>query len=450
MKNIVIIGNGIAGTTAARHIRKMSDHKVTIISEETKYFYSRTALMYVYMGHMKFEDIQPYENWFWDKNNIDLVQTRVLSIDSDNNKLTLQNGQVIPYDELILATGSRSNKFGWPGQDLLGVQGLYHAQDLQMMENSTRGIDRAVIVGGGLIGIEMAEMLLTRNIKVTMLVREEAFWNGILPLGEAEFIGRHIKEHHIDLQLTTELKEVLDDGHGHVKGVVASSGETIDCQFVGLTVGVHPNKVLVENTAIESDRGILIDEYFKTSVGNIFSIGDCAQHRSPPEGRRPVEQVWYTGKIMGEALAKNICGDPAKYNPGIWFNSAKFLDIEYQTYGIVMPQTPEGDESFFWEDAAAKVCMRLNFDASTRVFKAANLFGIRGRHTVFEHWIAKKATIDEVLSNLKAANFDPEFFKSYEDSIVSAFNKQFGTSIKSTAKKGLLGGFFRSRQGVAV
>jgi len=92
MEHIVIIGNGIAGVTAARHIRKNSDKKITIVSAETDYFFSRTALMYVYMGHMKFEHTQPYENWFWKKNRIDLVKGYVTQVDHDNKKLVFKDG----------------------------------------------------------------------------------------------------------------------------------------------------------------------------------------------------------------------------------------------------------------------------------------------------------------------------------------------------------------------
>ena len=133
MEHIVIIGNGISGITAARHIRKKSDHKITVISAETEYFFSRTALMYVYMGHMKFEHTQPYENWFWEKNRIHLKKGYVEKVDTNSKTLHFAKGDTLKYDKLVIASGSSSNKFGWPGQDLKGVQGLYNLQDLQAM-----------------------------------------------------------------------------------------------------------------------------------------------------------------------------------------------------------------------------------------------------------------------------------------------------------------------------
>src|SRR6056300_1692454 len=120
MEQIVIIGNGISGVTAARHIRKCSDKKITIVSAESDYFFSRTALMYVYMGHMKFEHTQPYENWFWKKNRIDLLNGYVTTVDHADKKVVLRDGKEVLYNKLIIATGSKPNKFGWPGQDLPG------------------------------------------------------------------------------------------------------------------------------------------------------------------------------------------------------------------------------------------------------------------------------------------------------------------------------------------
>src|ERR1700704_477975 len=128
--HIVIIGNGIAGITTARHIRKLSDHEITVISSESKHFFSRTALMYIYMGHMKFEHTKPYEDWFWEKNRINLLYARVSEINSNEKRCVLDDGEKISYDKLVIACGSKSNKFGWPGQDLPGVQGLYSIQDV--------------------------------------------------------------------------------------------------------------------------------------------------------------------------------------------------------------------------------------------------------------------------------------------------------------------------------
>ncbi|MDN5212455.1 FAD-dependent oxidoreductase [Fulvivirgaceae bacterium BMA12] len=424
MKHIIIIGNGISGITAARHIRKLSNHKITVISAETDYFFSRTALMYIYMGHMKFENTKPYEDWFWKKNKIDLVRAFVSDIRTTDKELVLDNGSKLNYDSLILAVGSKPNKFGWPGQDLKGVQGLYSYQDLQSMEEYSAGIEKAVVVGGGLIGVEMAEMLLSRNISVSFLVREESFWNVVLPKEESQMINRHVLEHHVDLRLSTELKEILPDENGRARSVVTNHGEEIPCQFVGLTAGVSPNIDFLKNSGIETQRGIMVDRFLATSEPDVYAIGDCAQFREPLLNRRPIEQVWYTGRMMGEVVAHTICKEKTAYKPGIWFNSAKFFDIEYQTYGHVWATLKENESQFYWEHQDGKKCVKFVFDKESRVLLGVNTFGIRLRHEVMDEWLRNKKTVEFVLQNLKKANFDPEFFKRHEREIVDSFNKQ--------------------------
>lgn len=435
--HIVIIGNGVSGITAARNIRKLSDHRITVISDETDYFFSRTALMYVYMGHMKQNDVQPYENWFWEKNRIERLRGRVTQVDFDKKTLQINQGKDISYDKLILATGSQSNKFGWPGQDLDGVHGLYHWQDLEAMERHSAGLKRAVIVGGGLIGIEMAEMFHSRHIPVTFLVREKSFWDVVLPEEESKMINRHILEHGIDLRLQTELKEILSDENGKCRAIMTSNGEEISCGFVGLTVGVSPNIGFLKGSALELNRGILVNEFLETNQKDVYAIGDCAELRQPNPGRRPIEAIWYTGRIMGKVVAKNIVGAREKYDPGIWFNSAKFFDIEYQVYGEIRPNLNDAQTTLYWEHISGKKSIRLVYDSNTGVIQGFNLMGIRYRHEVCEKWIKEATHIEAVLQNLGMANFDPEFFEEYESELLRIYNQKTGKQIQLKRRRGL-------------
>jgi NAD(P)H-nitrite reductase large subunit len=425
MEHIVIIGNGISGVTLARHIRKQSDSKITIISSEAEFFFSRTALMYVFMGHMKFEHTQPYENDFWKKNNINLVHQRVKEVLPKEKYLLLANNSSIAFDKLVIATGSTPNKFGWPGQDLEGVTGLYDKQDLEALEKWAPTTKRAVIVGGGLIGIELAEMLRSRNIPVTFLVREKSFWSGVLPFGESQMINRHILEHHIDLRLETSLNEILSDENGHVKAIVTDKNETIECELVGLTAGVSPNVDFLKNSEIELGRGVKVNRFLETNIKDIYAIGDCAEQHEGIDLRRPIEAVWYTGRMMGEALAQTLTGNPTQYKPGHWFNSAKFFDIEYQTYGWVWAQPKEYEEQFYWEHKDGKKAIRISFDKESRMFLGINTFGIRMRHEFFDKILTDKKTVDYVVDHMAEANFDPEFFTKYNKEIKQQFTTEF-------------------------
>lgn len=434
MEHIVIIGNGISGVTVARHIRKLSDKKITIISAETKYFFSRTALMYVYMGHMKFEHTQPYENWFWEKNRIELKEAFVKSVETKSKTLYFESGETLQYDKLIIATGSKPNKFGWPGQDLDGVMGMYHKQDLENLEKyapNNQKCKRAVIVGGGLIGIELAEMLHSRSIPVTFLVRESSFWNGVLPEGESAMINRHIISHHIDLRLSTNLREIKADENGKVKSIIVDeTGEELECDVVGLTAGVSPNIDFLKNSEVEIGKGVKVNRYLETNIPDVYAIGDCAEQHNAIGNRRSIEAVWYTGRMMGETLAQTICGNRIQYKPGHWFNSAKFLDIEYQTYGWVHGSKgrPDFEAHFHWKHEDDTKCITVAYHKDTNKFLGINTFGIRMKHETFDKWLTEERDVDYVLQHLPEANFDPEFYSKYDAEIQEAFSKQLQTA----------------------
>jgi NAD(P)H-nitrite reductase large subunit len=421
MEHIVIIGNGISGVTVARNIRKLSTKKITLISSESEYFFSRTALMYVFMGHLKFEHTQPYENDFWKKNNINLIFNHVVNVDADEKKLVFEDDSSLSFDKLVIASGSKSNKFGWKGQHLYGVFSLYSKPDLDKLDELAIGCKRAVVIGGGLIGIELVEMLLSRNIKVTFLVREKSFWNTVLPFEESQLLNRHILEHQVYLELETSLDEINSDGFGNVKSIKTDKGEIIECDMVALTVGVSPNVDFLKNSTIDIGIGVKVNRFLETNIKDIYALGDCAEQRNPNKNRTNIEAIWYTGKMMGETLAQTICGKPMEYNPGNWFNSAKFFDIEYQTYGWVFSNPAENEAQFYWEHQSGKIAIRISYDKNNRVFLGINTFGIRMKHAFFDTVLNNKETVDYVIKNLKKANFDPEFYKRYENEIFQSF-----------------------------
>ena len=206
-----------------------------------------------------------------------------------------------------------------------------------------------------------------------------------------------------------------------------------------MTAGVHPNIGFIKESApeIEVGRGILVDEKLETSVKDIYAIGDCAQARNPRPGRRPIEAVWYTGKMMGETVAYTVCGKKQEYDPGIWFNSAKFVDIEYQVYGTVLSKAPENHVSIYWEHPEGRKSIRIVYEKETKEVLGFNLMGIRYRHEVCEKWLKEKTSVETVLQNLGLANFDPEFYKEYEEEVVKIYNQQTGSNLQLKQKRSL-------------
>ena len=420
---VAIIGNGVTGVAAALSIRRLRpDWEIVMISGESSFHYSRPALMYIFMGHMSYGDTKPYEDGFWKKNRIDLVRGWVTGIDAAGKKLVMHEKDPVAFDRLLLATGSRSNRFGWPGQDLRGVQGFYSLMDLRLLYENVKGARSAVIVGGGLIGIELAEMLHSRGIHVTFLVREKSYWANVLPAEESRMINDVIEEQGIGLRLSTELKEIVGDGSGRVRGVVTSGDEFVESQIVGLTAGVSPNIALAEASGVGTGRGILVDGSFRTDTPDVFAAGDCAEIVAEGEERNLIQQVWYTGKNQGRVAGEVIAGKQRVYDPGIWYNSAKFFDLEYQTYGTVRSVPAEGESSFYWEHPDGRRSMRIVTKDGT--VRGINVMGLRYSHRVCESWVAERRSLDYVLDHLGEANFDPEFYEKCETEMIKEIRKQ--------------------------
>src|SRR5690606_17427129 len=198
------------------------------------------------------------------------------------------------------------------------------------------------------------------------------------------------------------------------------------CDFVGLTAGVSPNIDFIKLSNIETNNGILVNRFLETNITDIYAIGDCAEQHEAIGNRKPIEAVWYTGRMMGEVLAQTICGNKMAYNPGHWFNSAKFFDIEYQTYGWVNSNKNKLDYEthFHWKHADDTKCITIAFDKNTNRFLGINTLGIRMRHEVFDRWLTEKRDIDYIVNHLSEANFDPEFYKKYELDIKNAYQNQ--------------------------
>lgn len=419
--HVVIIGNGITGATAALELRRLdADCRITMISGESRYHYSRPALMYIFMGHMSYQDTKPHQDHTWADNRIDLVRAWITAIDTDARQLTLHGGGDLAYDKLLIATGAKSNKFGWPGQDLRGVQGLYDLQDLKRLHDSVQNTRHAVIVGGGLIGIELAEMLHSCGVPVTFLVREASYWNNVLPAEESAMVGRIIREAGFGLRLKTGLKEIVGDSHGRACAVVTDADERLECQLVGLTAGVSPNIDLLEDTTIETGRGVLVDWSLRTNVPDVLAAGDCAEIVTHGDSRNLVQQVWYTGKRQARVAARVLAGMEAVYDPGVWYNSAKFLDLEYHTYGQVNLDVPD-EQNLYWEHPDGLRSIRI-VHLQDRVI-GFNTMGVRFRHRVCEAWIAERRPLEYVLDHLEEANFDPEFHRRFEAHVANQFKE---------------------------
>ena len=418
---VVIVGNGVAGSTCALELRRLRpEAHITLVADETPHHYSRPALMYLYTGQLRLPDLKPHADAHWAAQNIALVQARATALDPAARALHLDTGAALPYDALLLATGSVSRRPSCPGQELTGVQTFYSLTDVGLMQQLTQGISRGVVAGGGLIGIELAEMLHSRRIAPVLLVRDGHYWASVLPPAEGALVQQQLAENHIEIHYNTELAAILGDAQGRVRAVQTTAGTELPCQWVGLAVGVQPNLSLTA-PGLATDKGYLVDNHLQTSLPHVYAAGDCAQLRTPAPGQVAIEQLWYTGRAQGHTVAHTLAGQATAYQRGPWFNSAKFFHLEYQTYGHAPAAPQPGMASGFWQHASGHHALRLYYAADApHQLLGINALGVRLRHDVCDAWLRAATPLAQVLHEWPRAAFDPEFARRHHAALRAA------------------------------
>lgn len=417
----IIVGNGVAGTTAALTLRQRdAGAQITLISAESDFFFSRTALMYCYMDRMERRETEPYERMVYARQNIERIRDRVTDLDATSRELLLRSGQSVCYDRLLLATGSAPNEVRWSGLDRVrdGIVAFVSLDDLDRCERLTPSTLNAVVVGGGLIGVELAECLAYHRKRVTFLVREPWYWPAALAAEEAEIVSQHIRRHGVEVRLNETVSEVVAGADGRVSAVRTEAGTEFPCQMLGVCVGVHPAVDWLRRVKSppELGRGVKVGPDFSTSLPNVWAAGDCAEFER--SGRPVVEQLWYTARRQGELAALSMLGDRVAYDPALFYNSAMFFDIEYTTVGAVN-DAPPGARSFFFRIPGADASVRVvEHDGAVVGF---NMLGSRWNHNLFEQWIRERRPMDYALERLAEAQFDPEFSRMNLWGITAAY-----------------------------
>lgn len=381
--HVVIIGNGVAGITAARTIRELSDHAVTVIADEAPYHFSRPAMMYVSLGQLEREHIKPYRDEEWQKLDINLVHETCVRVDTQTRVCMLADGSSIQADVIILATGSEP--CGLPvaigrHRRVLTYTRLSDIDELALAMQSTK---RAAVIGGGLIGAEVSEVLIKHRIPTTWYIREEGVYASHLPHEETQMITDHVRRHGVDVRTHAEIS--CDEDLG-------------DADLVVVAIGMQPAVRLAVESGIVCRNGILVTERFATSCDNVYAIGDCAEM---PCGAR---QGWYVGREHGTQLAKILCERASSYAPALSFNSAKFFDLEWQVYGS-MPATTE--QSIMWRGNGAEWLLRIAYNHDGIVI-GVHAVGMRLRHEVCREWIEKRWHVDAVRTVIETALFEPQ------------------------------------------
>ena len=324
-ETFVIVGAGQAGGEAAATLREEGfDGRVVLIGAEPQPPYERPPLSKEYLrGESPFEQalLQPLD--FYGENDIETrFGVRVNGVDAAEKVVELDHGERVPYDALLVATGGRNRRVAVPGIDLEGIYGLRTVVDSERIRAEISPGRKAVVVGMGFIGSEVAASLRQSGVEVTVVDRNTVALRRVL----GEEVGRVVGEIHRDhgTELIFEDKVAAFEGAERVERVTTQRGHRIECDFVVVGLGVEPAAELLAGTGVEIDNGVVVDEYCRTGVEGIYAAGDVANHYHPLFKRHIRVEHWQNALKQGPAAARNMLGENEPYGDIPWFWSDQF------------------------------------------------------------------------------------------------------------------------------
>ena len=327
----VIVGANLAGGTAAMTLREEGfDGEIVLIGAEPHPPYERPPLSKEYLqGGKPFEDalLKPV-NFYADQSIQTRFGMRAVRVDPRDQAIELEGGGRVPYDKVLVATGARNRRLRIHGADLEDVYDLRTVDDADRIRARSRNGSRAVLVGMGFIGSEVAASLRHRGVEVTVI---EPFKTPLYRvLGEQ--IGRVFEALHREngVRMSFEESVTAFEGTGHVQRVMTSAGRRIECDFVVVGVGVEPVTDLMVDSGVKIDNGIVVDEYCQTNVEGIYAAGDVSNHFHPLFSRRIRVEHWQNAIHQGRAAARSMLGKREPYSDVHWFWSDQYdCNVQY-------------------------------------------------------------------------------------------------------------------------
>lgn len=358
MWHLLIIGNSAAGISCAENIRKKDKEiKITIISQEDYPGYNRCLISYYLAGDIKEDKLIYRAKDFYQDNNIELLLSKkVIRLDTKKNQVVLEDKTRLEYDVLLLANGASPKFPQIKGIRKKGVFGFRTISDAREMLDLSLVSQTACILGGGLIGLKAAYGLKKRNLEVKVIVKSPQVLSQILDKESSEMFMHRLRECGIDIMTGSDVQEII--GNGDCKAVKLDSGKVIASSLVVVGKGVKPNTELVEESGIKIEDGILVDEYMKTNIANIYAAGDIAQTYDPILEKTTVNALWPNATEQGMVAAANILGENKKYLGSVGMNSVEFFGLPVISFGITRA-AQEGYEEIIFRDAHKNIYKKV-------------------------------------------------------------------------------------------
>ncbi|MEP0235827.1 nitrite reductase large subunit NirB [Roseibium sp.] len=353
-QKLVVVGNGMApGRMLEFLFEKDRDaYDVTIFNAEPRVNYNRLMLSPVLSGEKTYEDIITHDDSWYADHGVTLHKSaRVSEVDREAKTVTSENGITAAYDKLVIATGSNPFIIPLPGKDLEGVLTYRDLDDVEKMKDAAAHGGRAIVIGGGLLGLEAAAGLKMQGMEVTVLHLMPTLMERQLDPAAGYLLEEEFKRRGIDVRTKANSHEILDNGAGKVAGIKLDDGSEIEASIVVMAVGIRPSGDLAKSLGLEVNRGIIVSDDMRTSDADIFALGECVEHGGMCYGLvAPLYE-------MAGVIADNLLGGSSEYKGSVTATKLKVTGVDLYSAGDFAEA--EDREEIVLRDASAGVYKRL-------------------------------------------------------------------------------------------
>jgi NADPH-dependent 2,4-dienoyl-CoA reductase/sulfur reductase-like enzyme len=334
-RRYLIIGSGVAAIAAAQSIRILDPSgEIGLVSDDPAGYYSRPGLAYYLTGELGESQLFPLTRKDINELNLKWYKARAVRIDPPGHRILLDNRAILPYDRLLLATGSQASPLTTPGANLPGVVKLDNLEDARQILQQTRRARTALVVGGGITALELVEGLRARGLKVHYFLRGSRYWNNVLDETESQIVESRLAHEGVQIHYQTELTEITGSKN-RITGARTKTGEELRCELVAYAIGVRPRMELAQEAGLRVDRGILVNEFLQTSDPDIFAAGDVAQVFDPFSGQSSLDTLWSTAREQGRSAGSNMAALTTDYKKNAPLNITRLAGLTTTIIGTV-------------------------------------------------------------------------------------------------------------------
>jgi NAD(P)H-nitrite reductase large subunit len=310
-ESYVVVGDGIAGSSAAETLRERDpDASIIVLTEEGEALYNRILIKEYAKGKLPEAPISIHDKSWYEDNNVDLrLNTVVTDLRPGDHKIETHDGKTISYDKLLLATGGTPTQIPVENGGADGIHHFWTFQDARRIKEDAEASERAVVVGAGLLGIDLAAICGAQNVDAKYLMRGECWWRYALTQEGGEIIHDALRDIGVEPVFNSGVDHFEVDDDGHVEAAVDPTGERYPCDWAGVAIGLDFNVELLQGTEIEVDNGIVVNEYMQTTAEDIYAAGDVTRYHDTITGEREQNGSWGSAKEQGSIAATNMIAD---------------------------------------------------------------------------------------------------------------------------------------------